>query len=181
MLISHIASIGKLSKIHPSSSIEFYQKYWKPIVEAVRHYHFNENGNDCLLVVEESLPDMPKCTPYNFDVKMYDIKNKKNTTASINFYDKNPSLWIFDFSEKKNMREAQNTKNVSRYTEQDYIENGKPAIFKCIDPSLKSIYLKTGTVVQVIPYNGHVEVDLDFGHHTIRLTENQIEKVQNIN
>jgi hypothetical protein len=170
LLISHIGSVGKLSKIYPESSIEFYQRYWKPIVEAVKHHYFS--AEDKLLIVEDSLPDLPKEMPYNYNIKMYDIKNKINTTASINFCNKSPSLWIFDFSAKENIREA---KSVSKYTEQDYIQNGKPAVVMCTDPNLKSVYRKTGQVIQVIPYDGHVEVDVDFGHHTIRLTENQLE------
>lgn len=63
------------------------------------------------------------------------------------------------------------------FKEEDFI-NAK--LIKCIDPELDSIYNQTGTLIQVVPMIDHIELDVDFGHQVIRLSENQIKIINEI-
>ena len=65
--------------------------------------------------------------------------------------------------------------SVSKYTEQDYLNS----VVKCIDPKLESIFGRTGAVIQIIPYDDFIELDVKFGRGlgNVRLTEKQIEIV----
>lgn len=160
--IQNIIPCGSLRKIYPYHSDCFYQKYWKPIVEAVGHFVI---GDPPVLVVPEAttLPDVPKDRE-SFCLKGWDVKNQEEQSMEISF---NKKSWVINPSQAKTA-----SLQPSQYTEQDYLE----AVIKCVDPKLESIYGRTGVVVQVIPHTDMIEIDVDFGRGlgTIRLTEKQI-------
>jgi len=169
--IDSIVPFEDLYKIYPLHSVEFYQKYWKPIVEELGHFYVTD-ASTLIVSGKTRLPDIPKDYPRNSKIEGWNIKDKKPQTVALSFKEgAHGSLWIFE-SVKVEKLASQAT---SRYTEQEYF-NG---IFKCIDPQLKSIYGQTGAVIQVIPLTNFVEVDIDFGRGigVVRLTEDKIEKV----
>jgi hypothetical protein len=163
-----------LHDIYPLYSLEFYQKYWKPIVEKLNHFYITDA--DTLIIADQtSLSDIPKNFPLSREIKGWQVENKRPQEVSLSFKkggDK--ALWMFEASIVKKLASAE-IKEVSKYTEQDYLGG----IFRCTDPKLKSIFNQTGEVIQIIPLVDNVEVDIDFGRGigVVRLTEDKIEKV----
>jgi len=161
--IVNIIPCGSLRKIYPFRSCGFYQKYWKPIVEAIGHVVIEDPP---VLIVPEAitLPDVPK-ERADCVIKGWHTKNQEEQPLEISF---NNDMWSIAPSKTK-MAFA----NSSKYTEHDY----KESIVKCIDAKLDSIYNRTGVVLQVIPHTDIIEIDVDFGRGlgTIRLTEKQVE------
>lgn len=147
-----------LRTIYPLHSVKFYQKYWKPIVEANGHFYINDKKT-LIISGNNSLPDTPM-SPSDIPV----VGDKHNLCLS--FRGKSLS-WFFKEAN------ADINPNHSKYTEQDFIQNA-PRRVQCIDPILKSIYGKIGEVVQVIPMDNALELDIDFGRHIVRLDESQI-------
>lgn len=164
MTVKAIIPVGKLSNIHPLYSPSFYQKYWKPIVEAIGHINLN---NILLGVDSNTLPDVPPREQI-YDIDGWDIKNNTNIPMNVSFKGEK-LMWLIRPS---NIKTAQ-SERPSKYTEEEYLN----AIVKCIDKNLKSIYGRTGSVVQIIPIDDLIEVDVDFGRglDIVRLTEQQIE------
>lgn len=148
------------------ASFDFYQLYFKPIVSSIGHF-FVSSCNTLIICEGNSLPDAISKDEI-ISVDGWDVKNKQKSIVDI------------CFNTKKRMWKAANsglgTKKTkpSKYTEQDYIGDNGPAIVECVDPTLKSIFGKRGVVVQVIPHSTYVEIDVDFGNHIVRLTEEQI-------
>jgi len=171
--IDKILPIGKIKASSPYHTVEFYQRYWKPIVENIGHFYLDDAS---LLVLPglAPLPDTPKGDGRSI-LKGLKTDSKKEGVVEVSFKGSNPS-WFFEAAKVEKI--AQNSQNhASKYTEQDYINS---AIVKCVDPQLKSIHGRTGTVVQVIPNEDFIEVDVDFGRGIgiIRLTEKQLEIVR---
>jgi hypothetical protein len=94
-------------------------------------------------------------------VDAWDTEKKAQTKIAIAFKGEKP-IWFFE--------EAQ---AVSKYNKEDYLN----AIVKCTAGNLKSIFGRTGTVIEVIPRTDFIEIDVDFGRGVgiVRLTEQQIE------
>jgi hypothetical protein len=161
--------MDKLYKIYPFHSVAFYQKYWKPIAESVGHISV---GNPPILIKVDNctLPDVPKAN-HSYRLEGWNVRERIGSNVDISFRGERPT-WIFEPSQNVKMAQVQ---GVSKYTEQDYIN----AIVKCIDPKLKSIHGRTGAVIQVMPLEDMVEIDVDFGEGlgVVRLTELQIKKV----
>jgi len=165
--VDSIIPVGKLYDSYPLHSITFYQKYWKPIVENLGHFCVSS----MLIKVDHcTLPDAPKSNQL-YTLEGWDCKNKKYGNIDISFQGEKP-IWMLNLS--KSIKTAQANPS-SKYTEQDYIN----AIVKCIDVNLKSVVGRTGTVIQVIPLEDLVEIDVDFGRGLgiVRLTEKQIQIV----
>ena len=164
--VENIIPCGSLRKIYPFHSDCFYQKYFKPIIEAIGHF---VTKNPKILIVSDSttFPDVPKNRDA-FCVKGWDIEKKEERNIEIAF---NKNSWMMNFFTPQ----TKTASSPSKYTEQDYLE----AIVKCIDPKLESIYNRTGVVVQTTPHTDIIEVDVDFGRGLgiVRLTEKQIEIV----
>jgi len=172
--IDSIIPLEDLYKIYPIHSVEFYQKYWKPIVEELGHFYVTD-ASTLVVSGKISLPDIPKDYPRSINIEGWNIKDKKTQTVALSFKDgAHGPLWIFEAVKVEKLA-SQTPQVTSKYTEQEYF-NG---IFKCINPQLKSIYGQTGAVIQVIPHTDFVEVDIDFGRGigVVRLTEDKIEKV----
>jgi len=163
--IDSIIPVGKLHRLYPIHSIMFYQKYWKPIVENIKH--FCTCNPPVIFVVDGNiLPDAGE----QKNVRGWNIEEKKDDELSI---DCKSSAWFI--SDSKPIKTASLKESVSQHTEQDYIN----AIVKCVDPKLESIFERTGAVIQVIPGIDLIEIDVDFGRGlgTVRLTESQIQIV----
>lgn len=173
MHVSNIEPEGDLAKAFPLHSVEFYQKYWKPIVEKLGHYMIRDMG---LLVCpsKSSLPDIPSSMPESIQLMGWSIDDKKEKAFDISFSGEKPS-WMFK-GNKNVVKEAKRTIRPSKYTEDDFIK-GQPRRVQCIDPNLKSILGKIGEVKKVIPLVDHLELEIDFGRLLVRLTENQIELI----
>jgi hypothetical protein len=167
MNIDDIIPFGTVSSIFPANSFEFYQRYWKPIVESVGHFFVKEAATT-LTTDKISFPDIPNKRSASYNLRGL----KPNSSVQLWFVYKNESLWGFTKSSEK-IIQAQSQDSKKIYTEDDFII-GSPKEVMCIDPSLKSIYGKTGEVVGVIPLKTHIEVDVDFGRATMRLTGDQI-------
>lgn len=174
LLVENIIPQEDVYRSHPLHSVEFYQKYWKPIVEAIGHFYLSDI--DVLLVCGKIiLPDIPRDYPLETNIKGWGVKEKRPKEVSLSFKKgDDSSLWLFDFPKTKKTASVK-IKEVSNYTEEDYL-NG---VFKCIDLKLESIYGQTGSVIQVIPHPDFIEVDINFGRGigVVRLTEDKIEKV----
>ena len=178
--VESIIPVGKLYKVCPFYSSLFYQRYWKPIVENLGHIYIPELSSvikvDCL-----TLPDVPKSNK-SYSIEAFDISNQSKKNINIIFKGEIP-VWIIEASNCSDgsncIKTAQNTQSTqstqSKYLEQDYSNS----IVKCIDSSLESINGRTGAVIQVIPLEDMIELDVDFGSGLgiVRLTEKQIQIV----
>jgi hypothetical protein len=171
MNLDKIVPFGKLESVFPINSVEFYQRYWKPVVEAVGHF-FVKSASVILSTNEISLPDIPNKCPFYCNLKGIETTSKKAKSVTLWFKGGNPT---WDFEKNAHVK----TQDGKEYTEEDFV-NGSPKIVKCIDPKLKTIYQKTGEVVQVIPLESHIEIDVDFGRTIIRLTEHQVEIINEL-
>lgn len=170
LMVNSVTPCLSISRIYPIHSVEFYQKYWKPIVEEIGHFYLDDN-NMLMITSDNSLPDIPKGEK-SFILSGWSNQKKNNDTVNISFKGDKPT-WLFEASDVTKTA----SKNIpSKYTEQEYLD----AIAKCIDPLLESIYGRTGCVIQVIPLTDHIEVDVDFGRglDVVRLTEEQIEIIK---
>ena len=154
--VNSIVPCHKLSSIYPLHSVGFYQKYFKPIVEALGNFSVGKK----ILSVKGDLPDSLR-KEGSCSVDAWDTENKEPAKIAIAFRGEKP-IWFFE--------EAQ---AVSKYDKEDYLN----AIVKCTADNLKSVFGRTGTVIEVMPRTDFVEVDVDFGRGIgiIRLTEQQIE------
>lgn len=167
--VNSVVPVGKLYDTYPIHSVTFYQKYWKPIVEALGHICVG-NPSVLILVNNSTLPDVPNVAG-TYAMEGWNIDGKRTENVDISF--RGDSLtWILEPASPSKIVQA---KNVSKYTEQDYTN----AIVKCIDRKLASIFGRTGSVIQIMPHPDYVEVDVDFGRglDVVRLTEQQIEIV----
>ena len=154
----------------PFHSLEFYQRYWKPIVESIGHF-FVDEADVLILTSRTRLPDITAKTPSTQTLKGWSPKSSKEKNIDVSFKGEKDPIWILEASYSDNSSQIKSAE--SKYTEQDYMN----AIIKCIDPDLKSIYGRTGGVVQVLPLVNQVEVDVDFGRGIgiVRLDESKIE------
>ena len=176
--LDNIIPLGSTAKQYPSHSWEFYQRYWKPVVEAIGHIYLDDQ--DSLLVVgAEDLPDLPKSAPLFHELTTWNLGEKQITPVGLEFAGNDNKTWLFKTVDQME-KSAAVVNPVSRYTEEDY----RNSIVRCIDPLLKSLHEedgtgRTGQVIQVIPRKGNVEIDIDFGRGLgiVRLTEDQIEIV----
>jgi hypothetical protein len=165
MNINKIISTGSLAEIFPVNSIEFYQRYWKPIVESTGHFSIDETG----IIIDASqhvLPDIPNTCPSFFKIAGWNNTSKKKYSCSLWFKGKVP-LWGFSsLAEKVEERPPVELEQI--------FFNGKRV--ECIDENLKTIFGKIGTVIGVIlPNSANIlELDVDFGRAIVRLTKNQI-------
>ena len=169
----HLDSImpcGDLYDVYPYHSVKFYQKYWKPIVEGVGHFYI-EDSSTLLMPGVSSLPDIPKDSG-TYTLEGWDTNKNKEEKINISFRGDKP-IWIFEASKTSRFASTE-----SKYTEQDYLNS----VVKCIDPELQSIFQRTGSAQQIIPCIDHIEVDVDFGRGlgTVRLTEKQLEIVNDL-
>ncbi len=169
-LIDRIIPVGDLSKLCPFDSLKFYQKYWKPIVEKIGHFHFLDLN--CLFVNGKSrLPDAPMQSIKDHNIEGWNIA--ENCIRPIEIcLDSKSNSW--DVHESVRIVSAS-----SKFTEQDFLQDGKPARVLCIDPELGVVYGKFGEVVEVIPMDNGLELMVNFGRHIQRVREDQIEKVDN--
>lgn len=174
--LQDIEPYAGLSSAFPIHSLEFYQKYWKPIVERVGHCLSRDLGI-MICPSKSTLPDIPNEFPYSVKVSGWSVKDQAERPFEVCFSGENPT-WMLrsvDF-----IKEAATAKpKPSRFTEEDFIR-GQPRRVQCIDENLQSIYGKIGEVVQVIPLQDHIEVDVDFGRLVVRLTESQIKLIDEI-
>lgn len=172
--VEEIIPFGSVSSIFPANSFEFYQRYWKPIVESVGHF-FVKEASTILQANNISFPDIPNKRSASYTLRGL----KSDGSVDLWFKYQGESLWGFSKSAQKVTQQPQDSKDAKKtYTEDDFIV-GSPKEVMCIDQALKSIYGKTGQVVRVIPLQTHIEVDVDFGRAIMRLTGDQI-KIINI-
>jgi len=163
--VDRIIPIGDVYKMCPYHTAEFYQRYWKPIVEGVGHFYIKD-ASTLILPEASSLPDTPKGNGGR-TIQGWNAKENKVASVEVSFRGKKP-CWFFDTANVE-----KNASHVSEYTEQDYIN----AMVKCTDSKLESIFGRTGEVIQIIPHDDFIEVDVDFkrGIGVVRLTESQLE------
>jgi len=173
LFVVDIFPVGKIKEICPYHSLEFYQRYWKPIVEEIGHCCIEDKA--ILFFDKFKLPDIPSSFPRSQTVQAIDKNSKEIVTMEVSFKGDNPS-WFID---KTKVCTAQKAKS-SKYTEEEYLKGGKGAIVVCIDKTLPSYYGKTGQVIQVIPLCSHVEVDINFGRHVARMVEDQFEIIDEL-
>ena len=171
---------SELSSAFPLHSLEFYQKYWKPIVEKVGHCLSRDLGI-IICPAKSTLPDIPNSFPKSVKVMGWSFKDKSEKPFEMYFGGEDPTWRIKKYTESEEDDIVTATRKVrpSKYTEEDFIQ-GQPRRVQCIDPNLKSILGKIGEVEQVIPLQDHIEVDVNFGRLTVRLTENQIELINEV-
>jgi hypothetical protein len=170
MFLNGITAMGKYSKIYPYNKLPFYQKFWKPVVEGLGHY-FLEDMNILFSTNDISLPNITKDKQV-FKLVGLDMASKKKKPFLLQFSG-NPLMWVF--KEDDGSREEVKTE----YTIEDFIKNS-PTKVKCIDSDLESVYNRIGEVVQIIPCDTHIELDVNFGRKIVRLTTSQIKKLDEI-
>jgi len=163
--INSILPLDKIFNIYPLHSKEFYQRYWKPIVNCVGHYAMNNSD-----VIYGHLPDIPE------ENKDYVLKSSGNKVL-LRF---GTNIWELKATPIDAAQESKiSPKEPKDYTEDDFKED---TMVECIVPELKSIFGKKGIVVQVIPLQSHIELDVQFlekERGVKRLTTDQI-KIVNV-
>ena len=169
--VDNIIPCSDLAGTFPSYSPHFYQRYWKPIVEALGHF-FLEELEALVLPEKRALPDMPNGSG-DFSITGWHPNQLQEIPMSLSFKDKTP-MWMLAKSEKI-------VKTANEYTEEDFLRT-QPTRLRCIDSKLSSLYGKIGEMVQLIPLNSGVgfEVDVNFGRKIVRLSKDQVEIVNDI-
>ena len=100
------------------------------------------------------------------------LETKTEENINVSFRGKDSPIWLIT---PKKTSKTVSANNTSRYIEDDY----RNAVVKVINPKLKSIFDRTGVVLNIIPNVDYIEVDIDFGRGigVQRLTESDIEIV----
>jgi len=167
LVVNNVLPEKKIRDLCPFYSVDFYQRYWKPIVENLGHYCI---GDPPILIIP-SYSCLPDFGTSNQTHKMegWNCRKKDKDDFCISFRGEKP-IWVIESSDQIRIAES---KILSKYTEQDY----RDALVRCIDPQLKTIYNRTGSVIQVVPGTDIIEIDVDFGRGLgpVRLVEQQIE------
>jgi hypothetical protein len=167
LFLEDIKPVGEFQKLYPYNSLKFYQSYWKPIVEEIGHCCVGDNS--CVLhLSNKCLPDIPKKCPYESSSYQTVSKDSKMPLDVSVSFKGDPASWFIKECKFEKIASA-------KYSKEEYYQNGKGAIVVCIEPSLKSYFQQTGQVVQVIPYDDHLEVDVNFGHSMFRMIESQFD------
>ena len=158
--VDNVVPVGKLYQIYPFHSVEFYQKYWKPIMEAIGHFCIG-NPSIIILVGQNTLPDVMKKNKA-YTISGWNSKDKIEESIDISFKGERP-IWMLEVSKMGRTASKIDFSTIKKV--------------KCIDKNLESINGKEGIVVHQIPsVNPDVqEIDVNFGKiGTIRLTTNQV-------
>ena len=172
LLLEDIKPSGRLQKVFPYNSLKFYQAYWKPIVEGVGHCCVDD-GNSILVLGDKVLPDISKEIPFDsYEIEAIRKNSKDIVPYMVSFKGDDPSWFIEPCKLSKSAS--------SMYNKEDYYQNGKGAIVICTDPTLKSYYGKTGQVIQLVPFDDHLEVDINFGNHICRMVEDQFKIIDGL-
>jgi len=166
--VSNIIPLGTVAEIYPSYSPKFYQRYWKPVVEAVGHFYLDEFES---LIVPElgALPDMPNDNG-SFDIIGWNPYEYREKSISLSFENKS-SMWKISSSKKKFVKS-------SKYTEEDFMVN-QPTRVMCIDRGME-LFKKIGEVVEIAPMSEGFYLDVNFGRKIVRLSPDQIEIIDGI-
>jgi hypothetical protein len=166
--VSNIIPLGTVAEIYPSYSPKFYQRYWKPVVEAVGHFYLDEFES---LIVPElgALPDMPNDNG-SFDIIGWNPYEYIEKSISLSFENKS-SMWKISSSKKKFVKS-------SKYTEEDFMVN-QPTRVMCIDRGME-LFKKIGEVVEMAPMSEGFYLDVNFGRKIVRLSPDQIEIIDGI-
>lgn len=171
--LCNVYPLGSLAESCPCWTKKFYQKYWKPIVEVIGHYYLNfENA----VLLMDRLPDVPK----KGDFYVFPCISPKGALKQVSLEFKNGK----DFWSIKKVKTA----NASSYISDDVSnidissqpsefaeEELRNAIVRCIDPSLETVFNKTGIVKEIINYGNYISLLVDFGNHEQYLREKQVE------
>jgi len=166
--VNNIVPLDTVAESYPSYTPKFYQRYWKPVVEAIGHFYLDEF--DTLIVPElAALPDMPNDSG-TFDIMSWNPYESKEKPISMSF-DNKSTIWKISASKKKIVKS-------SKYTEEDFMFN-QPTRVMCIDKSMQ-LFKKIGEVVQIVPMSGKFYVDVNFGRKIVRLSPEQIEIIDEI-
>jgi hypothetical protein len=161
--VSNIIPLGTVAESYPSYSPKFYQRYWKPVVEAIGHFYLDEFES---LIVPElgALPDMPNDNG-SFDIIGWNPYEYKEKPISLSF-DNKSTIWKISSSKKKFVKS-------SKYTEEDFMVN-QPTRVMCVDRGME-LFKKIGEVVEIVPIGEIFYVDVNFGRKIVRLSPDQIE------
>ena len=166
--------VGNLKSVYPYHNAEFFEKYWKPIVNSIGHFLFEDND---ALVVSQNIPDFKSGS--SKAIKAWDVKKGKDKEVKLEFKgeEENESWFIEDegkdlvpaFATPVRMSSAQNKESVFF---------GKKIVI-CTDNSLESIFKQLGEIIEIIPHADYVELDVNFGEElgVVRLTEDKVEIV----
>ena len=146
-----------------ADSKQFYQHCWRPIVETIGHFACGD------AVIVNGITSLPDASDTRSEHPVLCASSNGKVLRAIAFSDRS---WYIKHAQKTVTVPLPNA-HPSPYSEMDYQNNGQPVIVECIDISLQDLCGRRGVVQQVLPFADHVEADIDFGHHIIRLTEKQ--------
>ena len=162
LICDNIFAQDEVNEMFPSFSTKFYQKYFKPVVEAIGHFYLEEQGS-ILLPDKKCLPNISD-KESELDVISFNLKNKDECPVK---------LCVNKTAYGNSWKIVKSDKIQRELTEEELLRN-QPALVKCIDKSL-DLFGKTGEVVQIVSLEGDFEVDVNFGRKIVRLTKSQIE------
>jgi len=169
--VNDILPDGTLADLFPISSVKFYQRYWKPIVEALGYIFLKDLG--VLLSTKlSSLPDTPNQFPFKSQLKGWDAEKICERPIDLSFAGEDPT-WIFSNS-KKTIKVA----SINDNDEMEFLKS-QPARVRCIDNKITSLFNKVGVVEQIyeIPNGIGFELYVDFGRKRVWLSRKQVEPV----
>jgi hypothetical protein len=166
LILNKIYPLNSLKNVFPINSHEFFERYWKPIVNIVGFYHLEEKNK---LIVPEihKIPDIPYGRNDTVSMGCWDTKSKSYSVIELSFSEKEKNAnWFFKSA-------STNAEDVSQ---DDLLGT---TFIKCTDSSLKSIYGKIGVIVQVIEGGDTWYVDVEFiddeNKRIVRLSPEQID------
>lgn len=171
--VSDIFPDGDLSSLYPLSSVHFYQRYWKPIVESLGHIFLKELG---VLISPKisSLPDMPNQFPSKCKMKGWDVANVKERPIELSFGGEDPT-WVFANAKDSIVK-------MSAVNDEMEFLKSQPARVRCIDNKIVSLLNKVGMVQEIyeIPNGIGFELYIDFGRKRVWLSRDQVEIVNEV-
>lgn len=167
LILNKIYPLNSLKEFFPINSHQFFERYWKPIVNIVGFYHLEEK-NKLIVPQIHKIPDVPYDKNTVVEMGCWDTSKKEYSIMEVSFNENEKSTnWFFKSA-------SINPKNVSK----DDLLN-ENLIVKSIDPKLKSIYGKIGNIIQVIEHADTWYVDVNFLdgelNRVVRLSPEQIE------
>lgn len=175
LMLNRIYPLGSLKDIFPINSHEFYQRYFKPIVQIVGFLHLPEHNS---LIVPDvyKLPNIPGGRNSVVELGCWDTKAKKYDVMELSFKDDGVSgNWFF---KKPNIVTASSNGRLMDLSKDELLSGD--ILVKCIDENLKTIYGKVGNIEQIIESGPELELDVNFGRHIVRLRHDQLEVVDGL-
>jgi len=152
LLLNGIYPSDAISKQSSYHSLDFYERYWEPIVNAVGHFFMN----GIVMSPHHAQSSRRKISGWN-------LNKKKSTVVNLTLPNKssNHKTWMLKQAEESNPWEN--------------------AQVRCLK-KLPTYYQRTGNVQSVIPRGSYLDINVDFGRGlgVVTMTDSDLEKITDL-